>query len=338
MSFSPTALAAQLQKKMGPLYVLHGSAPLLIAEAGDLIRHAARHQGFEDREIIIAGPHFKWDTLRSAAGNLSLFGGGKLIDLRIPNGRPGREGGEALQRFVDSTLNGSGLVALITLPELDWATRKTAWFKALQNTAQILELNTPPRDALPAWIAQRLAQQNQRSSKDSLEFMADQVEGNLLAAHQELQKLALLYPEGELSLDQVKTAVLDVARYNVDDLRQALLEGDLTRSLRLLEGLQGEGVAPPLILWMLANEIRILIHLKKAQQTGAPLTALFKTERIYDDRRRVSLTRALGRMRLAQLIQALRLAARVDRIIKGIAPGQIWDEFTGICVKLARAG
>src|SRR5690606_18515894 len=168
-----------------------------------------------------------------AAGNLSLFGGRKLIDLRIPTGKPGRDGGDALQRHV-AGLDG-GTVTLITLPALDWATRKTAWFKALEAPGVVLELNAPEREHLPAWIAARLERQQQKANRDALDFIAEHVEGNLLAAHQEILKLGLLHPPGALTLEDVRAAVLSVARYDLDALREGLLEGDPVRCVRMLE-------------------------------------------------------------------------------------------------------
>ena len=215
-------LAAHLAKPLAALYLVHGNDPLLVAEAGDAIRATARAQGYAEREVLVAGQGFRWESLRLAAGNLSLFGAAKLVDLRIPNGKPGKDGGEALQRHAKAPPE--GVVTLITLPELDWAAKKSAWFLALAQAAVTLELVAPERDQLPRWIAARLARQNQSAPPEALAFIADHVEGNLLAAHQELQKLALLHPEGALTLSQVEEAVLNVARYDVDKLRLALLE------------------------------------------------------------------------------------------------------------------
>ena len=206
MNLRPEQLAAQLDKPLAPLYVLHGNEPLLVLEAGDAIRAAARKQGYAEREVLVAGQGFRWSELQSAAGNLSLFGASKLVDLRIPNGKPGREGGEALQRYARQL--DDGVVTLVTLPELDWATRKAAWFVALAEAGIAVELNAPERERLPDWIAQRLARQQQRAPAEALGFIADHVEGNLLAAHQEILKLGLLHPPGDLSLDDVRGALV----------------------------------------------------------------------------------------------------------------------------------
>lgn len=332
MQLRPEQLSAHLQKPLAPLYLLHGNEPLLVNEAGDAIRAAARRQGYEEREVLVAGQGFRWDSLRLAAGNLSLFGSSKLVDLRIPNGKPGKDGGDALQRLA-ATL-GDGVSTLITLPTLDWQARKAAWFTTLAKTAVVIEANAPERTALPAWIGQRLAQQRQSAPPEALAFIAEHVEGNLLAAHQELQKLGLLYPEGALRLQQIEEAVLDVARYDIDGLRQALLEGDRPRLVRLLAGLQGEGVAAPLVLWALASEIRTLARLRLGLDRGEALPALLKTEKVFDERRKQALQRALPRLRAGALLAAVQHAARLDRIIKGIAAGQVWDEFELLALRV----
>lgn len=334
MNLRPDQLPALLDRPLAPLWLLHGNEPLLVLEAADAIRAAARRQGFEERETLVVGQGFKWDALTLTAGNMSLFGGAKLIDLRIPTGKPGRDGGEALQRYVASLPMQT--LTLITLPELDWQARKTGWFKAVSEAGNSLELNAPERERLPEWIGRRLAVQKQTASADALAFIADHVEGNLLAAHQEILKLGLLHPEGALTLDQVQDAVLNVARYDIDKLRQAVVEGDPARCARLLEGLKGEGAAPPLVLWALANETRSLANLSAGRDAGQPLPALFKAERIFDPRRQQAVGRALGRLGQGTLRAALMHAARIDRMIKGLVPGDVWDEFLQLALRLAQ--
>ncbi len=293
MQLRPEQLAAHLQKPLAPLYLLHGDEPLLVIEAADSIRMAARKQGFEEREIIVAGTNFNWDELFLAAGNLSLFGDSKLVDLRIPSGKPGREGSEALQRYIKTL--GSGVVTLITLPELDWQAKKASWVVALSSAGVVIECNAPPLARLPHWIAERLSRQKQSAPREALEFITAHVEGNLLAAHQEIQKLGLIYPIGEISLTQIEAAVLNVARYDVSDLRDAVKARDTVRAARTLEGLKAEDAAKPLVLWALATEARALT------------------------------ARA-----------ALLHAAKIDRMIKGLARGDIWDEFLQLALRLTR--
>lgn len=335
MILRPDQLQAQLGKALAPLWTVHGNEPLLVLEAADAIRAAAKKQGYEERETLVVGQGFRWDSLTLAAGNMSLFGGSKLIDLRIPTGKPGRDGGEALQRHAANLP--AGTITLLTLPEIDWQARKTSWFKALSDQGNVLELNAPERERLPDWIAHRLAAQKQTAAPEALAFIADHVEGNLLAAHQEIRKLGLLHPEGALTLEQVQDAVLNVARYDIDKLRHAILEGDPARCARLLDGLRGEGAAPPLVLWALANETRTLAALRSGQDEGQPLQALMKAERVFDERRRHALGKAVGRLPIGTLRAALMHAARIDRMIKGLVPGDIWDEFLLLALRLSRS-
>lgn len=332
MNLRPDALAAHLSKTLAPLYVLHGDAPLLVLEAADAIRAAARAQDYDERDTLVTGQGFRWEALTQAAGNLSLFGSRKLIDLRIPNGKPGRDGGEALQRYARAL--GPDTITLVTLPECDWQTRKSAWFKALDEAGVTIELNAPQRAQLPRWLAGRLATMGRSAHTEALEFIADHVEGNLLAAHQEILKLDLLHPHGELTLELVRDAVLNVARYDIDDLRMALLDGDAVRCTRLLEGMKGEGAPPPLVLWAIANEIRTLAILRAGMDAQQPLAALFKSERVFDESRKQALSKALPRLSAGLLRGALLHAAKVDRTIKGLADGDIWHELLLLLLRL----
>ncbi|MBK9022307.1 MAG: DNA polymerase III subunit delta [Sulfuritalea sp.] len=293
MLLRPEQLAAHLDKPLAPLYLLHGDEPLLVIEAGDAIRAAARKQGFEEREVIVVGTGFKWDDLFLAAGNMSLFGGSKLVDLRIPSGKPGREGSEALQRYIGTL--GPGIVTLITLPELDKQARKSAWVTTLMDAGIGIECNAPPLARLPQWIAERMAREKQSAPRAALEFIALHVEGNLLAAYQEIQKLGLIYPPGEISLKQIEAAVMNVARYDVFDLLDAVKSRDTIRAARTLEGLKGEDAPKLLVLWALAAEAR------------------------------------------ARGAHALLLrAAKIDRMIKGLGNGDIWDEFLQLALRLTQ--
>jgi DNA polymerase III subunit delta len=334
VKLAPERLAAHLAAKLAPIYALFGDEPLLVIEASDAIRKAARDQGFAEREVLVAGAGFRWDALAMAAGNLSLFGGDKLIDLRIPNGKPGREGGEALARYCEKTGAGAGLVLLITLPLLDWQQKKSAWFEAVSAAGVVVELNAPPLSDLPRWIEGRLARQQQRAGRDALEFIAAHVEGNLLAAHQEVQKLALLYPAGDLSLPQVEDAVLNVARYDVGKLRDALLAGDKARLVRLIEGLKAEGAAPLLLLWAVTEEARALARVATGTAGGGPQAQLLRENRVFGHREQGFL-RALRRLDAAACTDMLRHAADIDRMAKGVLKGNVWDELTRLGLRFA---
>lgn len=326
-------LASHLERQLAPLYVLHGDEPLLVIEAGDAIRAAARQRGVTEREVLVVTQGFKWDQLGLASGNMSLFGEAKLVDLRIPTGKPGRDGGDALVRYAKDLDPSGAVITLVTLPQMDWAARKTSWFVALSEAGEAIECNAPQLAELAQWIAGRLSAQKQTAPRDALQFIADHVEGNLLAAHQEIQKLALLYPEGALTLEQVSDAVLHVARYDTEKLRTALLEGDAARCARLLDGLKGEGAATPLVLWAMANEIRTLANVRAALDTGSSPDAALRAERVFGPRQAL-VRRAAQRLRGAALRAALMHAARIDRMVKGLVTGDVWDEFLQLALRV----
>ena len=325
-------LAAHLERELRPLYVVYGDEPLLVIEAADAIRAKARQQGYSEREVLTVLPHFDWEQLLAAGGNLSLFGDRKLIDLRIPTGKPGKEGGAALQAWCRN-LSPDNLL-LVTLPELDWREEKAVWFTTLVNAGVAIKLNAPPLAELPGWIAGRLRRQQQSADLDSLKFIAERVEGNLLAAHQEIQKLGLLYPTGALSMAQVREAVLNVARYDIDGLREALLAGDVGRLCRTLDGLMHEGEAPPLVLWAMSEEIRALTVLRLGLDQGKPLDQLLKEAKVWGPRLH-PVKKALQRLSTATLEAALQHAGKIDRLAKGIGQGNIWEEFLRLGLSLS---
>ena len=325
-------LAAHLDRDLKAVYVVYGDEPLLVIEAADAIRAAARRKGFDEREVLTAISGFNWNELHLATGNMSLFGGRQLIDLRIPTGKPGREGGKAIQDYCARP--SPDALLLVTLPGLDWTEEKATWLKALTEAGVAVKLIPPNLAELPAWIAGRLRRQQQKTGNDALRFIAERVEGNLLAAHQEIQKLALLYPEGELSLQQIQEAVLNVARYDLDGLREALLSGDVARLTRTLDGLQQEGEAPPLVLWAMTEEVRALAQVKAGQKQGQPVDALLKEARVWGARQSL-FKRALPRIKESTANAALEDAARIDRMIKGIGGGDGWTEFLRLGLGLA---
>ena len=331
------ALEGQLAKGLAPLYVITSDEHLLALEAADRIRKAARAQGYTERDVLTVERSFKWGELLAANQALSLFGDKKLIELRIPGGKPGKDGSAALQSYAKD-LSPDNLT-LITLPKLDWQTAKAAWVTALQQAAVYIEIPNIERAQLPGWIGMRLSNQGQSAERQSLDFIADRVEGNLLAAHQEIQKLGLLYEPGKLSFEHVHDAVLNVARYDVFKLSEAMLAGDPARLVRMLEGLKGEGEALPLVLWAVSEEIRTLLKLKTGMSQGRPLGALLKEYRIWGPRERM-MEPALRRVSLGTLEAALQDAAQVDRMVKGLRAkqfaGDAWDAMLQLALKVAR--
>ena len=331
MQLRAEQLEAHLKKTLAPLYVVHGDEPLLALEAADLIRTTARAKGYSERALFVAERHFDWAELAHAGASLSLFGGRKIVELRLPTGKPGTEGAKAIERYA-SNLNPE-CMTLVSLPRLDRAGQNSAWFTTLASTGVVVDIWKVERARLPEWIGQRLARGNQRAGREALEFLADRVEGNLLAAHQEVQKLALLLPAGELSLEDVQAAVTNVARYDVQGLAEAMLTGDLARYVRVLEGLRGEGEAPTFVLWAVSEELRSVSRILAGLSTGRQVEQLFRENRVWRNKE-APMKAALRRFSQGTVDAALSHAAFIDRVIKGIAKGNVWDEFLKLGLEL----
>ena len=325
-------LAAHLERDLASLYVIHGDEPLFAIEAGDAIRAAARRAGCEEREVYVVEAGFRWDAWVAANANLGLFGSRKVIDLRIPSGKPGVEGAKVLEAW--ATAPNPDDVTLVTLPRLDRATQSSAWFSALAGAGVVIAVYPLERDELPAWIAQRLARQQQRASRETLAFLADRCEGNLLAARQEIEKLALLLPEGELEHDAVERAVADVARFDVFDLSTACLAGDASRALRIVGALEAEGEGLPLLLWQIGEDIHALATVLEAVAGGMPVGAAIRNVRVWG-KRQAALERAAKRVRPAEIPVLLRALAQLDAQSKGIGRGNAWDDFRTLVATLA---
>jgi len=346
MQLSPAQLTSHLQKGVKSLYTLMGDEPLLIQEAQDAIRSAARSHGFTERSVhTVSGAHFDWSEVLAAGGSMSLFADKQIIELRLPSGKPGKEGSVALQHIAEQAQGNDACLTLVILPRLDKTTRATAWFAALE-TGFVLEFAPVQRAALPQWIALRLAAQGQRvaageEGQRSLQFFADRVEGNLLAAHQEVQKLALLHPAGELSFAQIEAAVLNVARYDVFKLSDAVLGGQLSRMQRMLEGLQAEGEAAVLVHFTLAEDIRALKRVKDAMRQGRPLPMALRENRIWGNKEQL-FARILPRLNDAELTRLLQAAHQVDGIVKGLKqagwPTDPWQALQRLASMVCLAG
>ena len=333
MTITNEELPRHLASGLKPLYVVFGDAPLLAIETADSIRAAARAAGYTERETYIAEQHFKWSELHNNAQTMSLFASRKVIDLRIPSGKPGMEGGQALQAYC-TNLN-PDVLTLISLPKLDWAAQKSQWFGALQQHGVMISTDDIPRSALPRWVAERLKRQEQTADIATLEFLADRCEGNLLAAFQEIQKLALLFPAGALSFDQVKDAVMDVARYDIFKLSEAMLNGNATRYAHILDGLRAEGTATVLVLWAISEDIRTLGKVLQSIQRGGNLGNALRDVRVRKDRQGL-IESAVRRLKFPSIERAMLQAARLDKTIKGLRQGDVWDELLQLGLRFAK--
>ena len=351
MQIAAPQLANHLQRGLKSLYVLHGDEPLLQQEALDAIRLHAKGLGYTERTShTVSGAHFDWSEVLAAGGSLSLFADKQIVEIRIPSGKPGKDGSAALQQLAQQAQGNEDTLTVVMLPRLDKLTKATAWFMALENTGVALQVEPVDRQALPAWIAQRLAVQGQKvqageEGQRTLQFFADRVEGNLLAAHQEIQKLGLLFPPdagnaGVLTWAQVESAVLNVARYDVFKLSEAVLAGHSVRVQRMLEGLQAEGEAEVLVHYTLAEDIRALKRVKDAMGLGRPLPMALREQRIWGVRERL-FERVLPRLSTDALNQLLQSAHQVDGIVKGLKlpqwPHSGWQALHRLALQLCHA-
>ncbi|MGE8396005.1 MAG: DNA polymerase III subunit delta [Comamonas sp.] len=328
MQLALNQLAAHLQKGLRPLYTLHGDEPLQLQEAADAIRAAARAAGHTERSVhTVQGAHFDWSNVLAAGGSLSLFADKQLVEIRIPSGKPGKDGSAAIQQLAANAAQDENTLTIVSLPRLDAATKKGAWFAALEANGATIQIDPIERAALPGWIAQRLSLQGQRvasgeEGQRTLQFFADRVEGNLLAAHQEIQKLGLLQPPGELGYEVVEQAVLNVARYDVFKLSEAVLAGNLPRVIRMMDGLQAEGTAEVLVHWTLSEDIRNLKRVKDAQASGQPLPMVLRSLRIWGNKEKL-FERVVPRLTANAAVRLLHSAHVVDGIVKGL-PADGW--------------
>ena len=346
MQLALPQIQAHLQKGLRSLYTLHGDEALLVQEAADAIRAAARSQGYTERSVhVVSGAHFDWSEVLAAGGSMSLFADKQILEIRIPTGKPGKEGSPMIQQLAQTAEGNDSTLTLFILPRLDVATKKGAWFGALDQYGVTVQIESLDRAQLPQWIAQRLKLQGQsvvagQEGQNCLQFFADRVEGNLLAAHQEIQKLGLLYPAGELTQAQVENAVLNVARYDVFKLSESVLSGQVARVQRMLDGLQAEGEAAVLVHYTLAEDIRALKRVKDAMAEGKPLPMALREQRIWGVREK-QFERVLPRLSASRLAQLLQNAHQVDGIVKGLKvadwPTDPWQALNRLALRVASA-
>ena len=327
MQVDSTDLRNHLKRGLNTLYIVHGDEMLLNLEAADSIRSAAKSNGFEDRTVLIAENRFDWSKLKEQSQSVSLFSSNKIIDLRIPSGKPGKLGSDALQSFAQRLPENT--VTLITLPALDRSGRSSKWFSELGRVGISVEVKKVYREQLPRWITHRLKLQNQTLEQSALQLIAERVEGNLIAAHQEILKLGLLLPEGHLSEEDVRNAVVDVARFDPFDLGPAILNGDKTLLIRILRGLEKEGLAPPLVLWIIAEEAKILLRVKRALGEGLNMRSACADAGAWGLRQKL-IPNIVHKLTHEMLRNAVIKASEIDKQIKGLQPGNSWASFLAL--------
>lgn len=337
------SLLSQLQKTppaLDGLYIVSGDEQLLVIETIDALRAAAVRGGYGERVSLIMDARSDWSAVIGATQNVSLFGDRRLVDVALPTGKPGRIGGETLVKLCTMMESGTltDTLVLVSLPRLDKTTRSAKWAMALAQVGTWVDITNIGRSELPRWIGQRLARQQQQLDTTSLEWMADKVEGNLLAAFQEVQKLGLLYPAGKISAADVERAVLNVARYDVFGLRDAMLGGNASKAMTMLAGLRAEGEALPLVLWAVGEEVRVLARLSAAQAAGQDMQAEMRRQRIFGPREHL-VRKTLSRVPPNAWPAAVQHAHDIDRLIKGLkVPGRLddpWEELGRLALRIA---
>lgn len=334
MNVPADRLSDQLARGLAALYVVVGDEPLAAQEASDAIRAAARAAGHSERTVHTVQGRYNWQAIFASGDNLSLFAERRLTEIRIPSGKPGVDGAKALEAYAARLPTDT--LTLVSLPGLDWKTMQSRWFAALAGAGVVVEAKPVDRAALPGWIERRLARQGLRAERAALEFLADQVEGNLLAAQQEIDKLALLLPPGAVTLADVEQAVVDVSRLEADALQDALYAGDGARFAQIVTDLRDAGEAVPAILWQVTSAVGLLLRLKLAVAQGDSLPAVMRTLWGRDKQRAPQIERALKRLGLAQVESAVADLALIDRQAKGLERvGDPWDTLLRVGMTLA---
>jgi len=327
-------LDAQLAKKLLPAYVIHGDEPLIAMEAADAVRAAARRAGYSERRVLEPGRSFDWSEFSHAADSLSLFAEKKIVELRLPTGKPGQQGGGAIAAYAERASD--DVLLLVTMPRGDRATQSAPWFSALARLGAIVDVWPVERPRLPAWIAERLGRQKQRAPREVLEFLAERVEGNLLAAAQEIDKLALLSDGAPIDAARMESLVADAARFDVFRLLDAAMNAQPAQVSRMIAGLRAEGEAVPALLGMVVKELQRATAVARVQARGGNLAAEFRAQQIWESRQ-AAYRRALARHPAPRWERFVVEAGRVDRMAKGRAAGDAWVALERLLLAVAEA-
>ena len=329
-------LSRQLERALAPAYLIAGDEPFLVEQGLAQIREAARATGFAERELHVVDRSFRWSELQASAGNLSLFAARRILEVRMASSRPGESGGAALCELAEHT-DPDRLLLVAVGAKLDAAAARSAWVKAFEERGVLIEVWPVERGELPEWISGRARQLGVELSADAAELLADRVEGNLLAADQEIRKLALTLPGRPVGEAEILEAVTSSARFDVFRLTDAVLEGDAARALRVLGGLRAEGVEPTLVSWALSREITLLARLAYAQAHGENVDNALARLGVWR-RRQPAIKQALRRYGVPRTTQYLRQAAEVDSVIKGAALGRPWEALTALVLAMFPRG
>ncbi|MEI6744888.1 MAG: DNA polymerase III subunit delta [Methylococcaceae bacterium] len=332
MRLKPEQLVASLQKNLGSVYLISGDEPLQIVELADSIRQATKQAGFLEREIFSTDTGFEWSEITTSSQSMSIFGDKKVIDLRVPTANFGNEGAKTLISYCEKLP--ADTVLLITCGKLNAAAMKTKWFEAVDKVGVTIQVKPLEGDELLQWLQNRLQQRGLNTDRAGLALLAERVEGNLLAAAQEIEKLYVLYGASILTKDQIFDVVADSSRYDVFKLIDAILAANVNRIFKVLAGLRNEGIAPPVVLWALMREARTLCKVHLELSSGKSKDMVFRNNQIWD--KRVGLVdKALKRLSHNQLFEILTLSAKADRQAKGQESGDVWETILAVCLLFA---
>lgn len=330
MKVRPDQLQSHLKNELAAIYFISGDEPLQVMESADRIRAAARQRDYTEREVMDVDAQFDWNLLLDAANSMSLFAEKRILELRLPSGKPGKVGSQVLQEYAQRPADDA--VLIISSGKLEGSAKNSKWFKTLDQQGVVIQCWPVNLDQLPGWIDQRLQSRGIHADRDAVKLLADRVEGNMLAAAQEVDKLFLLYGAARLDFQQVASAVADSSRYNIYDLVDSALQGDVVRSAKIIGGLKSEGVEPILLLWALSREIRQLVQISEARVSA---DAAMSQLRIWDSRKPL-LRRALSRHKANRWKLFLKRCARIDRVVKGVEDGRAWDELLMLSTQIAQ--
>ncbi len=334
MKIQANQLAAHLKKSLAPCYLVTGDEHLLVDEALDAIRASAREHGFTLRDLFVASPGFDWQQLTASTSNLSLFADKRIVELRLPTGKPGRDGGQAIVELAGQA--GPETLFIVTAPKLDRSAAASAWAKALDKKGVSLAVWPIGIRELPGWIANRMRNAGLQPQREAVTLIADRVEGNLLAAVQEIEKLRLLHGEGPVSAEDVSEAVTDSSRYDVYKLADAALAGEAGRAVKILGGLRAEGVAPPIVMWALTRDLRTLCLLDDTVREGGDLGAAMRKSGVWRNRQGL-VRQCMGRHKHGDFHRMLRVSGRADAVVKGQMAGDPWQMVEDIVIGMARS-
>jgi len=333
MRLKPEQLETSL-KKMAAVYLISGDEALQSGEAADSIRKAAKNAGYITREVLSVETGFEWNELSVAANSMSIFADKKLIDLRLITGKPGTEGAKALSNYCQHLPEDTLL--LITSPKLAGATLKTKWFQSIEQAGVVVQTWPLEGADLIQWLQRRAKKRGLLIELDGIKVLASRIEGNLLAAAQEIEKLYILHGESKLSKQAVEQAVADSARFDVFKLTDCVLSGRVSRAIKIVNGLKSEGIAAPVVLWALAREARLLIKIKTALKQGQNKEIVFKNHRLWDKRKQL-VNATLSRIDIKALEQVLLLGYKADQQIKGQEKGDCWETLISVCLLFSAA-